>query len=194
MKKIILFGLFAFAVATAVWFFQNSRAATETPDYQLVRQSGDLEIRDYPDLKIVSAAMEGEGMNGSFGNLFRYISGENAKEEKIAMTTPVLIDRSTQAGSMSFIVPKEIAARGAPEPKDEKVKLSQKDSARFAALRFQGTGKPEEEKAAIEKLRSLLATEKITPIGTPIVAYYDPPWTPAPLRRNEVMLQIAKTQ
>jgi hypothetical protein len=32
--------------------------------------------------------------------------------------------------------------------------------------------------------------QKIVGQGDPVFAYYDPPWTPAFLRRNEVMFRI----
>ena len=48
------------------------------------------------------------------------------------------------------------------------------------------------EKAAIERLTTWLDGQKIAGKGAPMFAYYDPPWTPVFLRRNEVMIRIDK--
>ena len=57
-------------------------------------------------------------------------------------------------------------------------------------LRFAGGRTVENEKAAIEKLTAWLEGQKLAGKGDPIFAYYDPPWTPVFLRRNEVMIRI----
>ena len=59
-------------------------------------------------------------------------------------------------------------------------------------LRFGGDHTAENEKAAVEKLTAWLYEQKIASEGDPIFAYYDPPWTPVLLRRNEVMIEIKR--
>ena len=69
----------------AFWLISTSRAATETPDYKVIRTDGKFEIRDYPALTIATTPMEGAEMNGGFGKLFRFITGSNEGSEKIAI-------------------------------------------------------------------------------------------------------------
>ena len=95
----------------AFWLVSNSRAATETPDYKVVRTDGKCEIRDYPALMIATTPMKEDGMNGGFGELFRFITGSNEGSEKIEMTTPVLIDTAKEKKTMSFIMPKSTAEK-----------------------------------------------------------------------------------
>ena len=57
-------------------------------------------------------------------------------------------------------------------------------------LRFEGGRTTKNETAASEKLMAWLDGHKIAGKGSPIFAYYDPPWTPVFLRRNEVMIRI----
>ena len=167
-----------------------SRAATETPEYKIIRTDGKFEIRDYPALTVATTAMEGAEMNGGFRKLFRFITGSNEASEKIAMTAPVLIDTTKDKKTMSFIMPKKAVEKGVPKPSGESVTLVKLDAARFAVLGFDGGRTAENERAAIEKLKARLDAEKLRGKGAPTLAYYDPPWTPTFMRRNEVMIRL----
>ena len=46
MKKKMTFLLLLPIALVAIWFASNSRAATETPEYKVVRADGKIEIRD----------------------------------------------------------------------------------------------------------------------------------------------------
>jgi len=166
-----------------------ARATYETPDYKVVSMEKPFEIRDYPALTIVTAPMPHRGNDGAFMKLFRFISGKNDRSEKIAMTTPVLMS-GTESGSMSFIVPKNVASEGAPAPSNPELNLSTKPAARYAVIRFSGSTSPKlaEEKAA--KLADWVKTKGLHPESTPLFAYYNPPWTPGFMRRNEVLIRI----
>lgn len=189
--KIILLFLIPILVL-GFWFVANSRAATETPDYVVVRAAGSYEIRDYPELTLATTPMAADGVNGGFGELFRFITGSNETQEKISMTSPVLIDNTQEKKTMSFIMPPAHAAKGLPKPKGEKVSLSQLPASRLAVFSFKGGRSVENESKAVASLRAWLEKQKLKSTGQPIFAYYDPPWTPTPLRRNEVMIPIEK--
>ncbi len=174
----------------AFWLVSTSRAATETPQYKVVRADGKFEIRDYPPLTVATTSMEGDEMNGGFGKLFRFITGSNEGSEKIAMTAPVLIDTAKDKKTMSFIMPKQAVQKGVPKPAGENVTLGKVEAARFAVLRFRGGRNTENGQAAIDKLNAWLHTQRMAGKSDPIFAYYDPPWTPVFMRRNEVMIRI----
>ena len=171
----------------------TSRAAYETPEYKVVREDGKFEIRDYPPMTLATTPMAGDGMDNSFMRLFRFIDGGNERSEKIAMTTPVFIDSAPEKKTMSFVVPRKVAENGAPKPSGEKITLGKAEPARFAVFRFSGGRTAENEVSALAKLKTWLEMEKITAKGAPMFAYYDPPWIPSFLRRNEVMLRIEQT-
>ncbi len=183
--------VFFFALAI-FWLISTSRAATETSEYEVVRKQGAVEIRDYPALTVVSTPMGARGMDQSFGNLFRFITGGNEQSEKIAMTTPVLIDSIRDKRTMSFIMPKKTVEKGVPKPTGEKVTLGTVEAARYAVLRFSGGRNTRNESKAIKKLRVWLDDQKLSVRGDPVFAYYDPPWTPVFMRRNEVMIRLAR--
>ncbi len=178
----------------AFWLVSTSRAATETPEYKVIRTDGKFEIRDYPALTVATTAMEGTEMNGGFRMLFRFITGSNEGSEKIAMTAPVLIDTTKDKKTMSFIMPKKAVENGVPKPSGESVTLGKVGAARLAVLRFDGGRTAENEKVAIEKLKAWLDAEKLIGKSAPTFAYYDPPWTPTFMRRNEVMVRIGEAR
>jgi hypothetical protein len=175
------------------WLVTTSRAATETPSYKVVRTDAPFEIRDYPAFTLATITMDDGEMNRSFGQLFRFITGSNAEAEKIAMTSPVLIDAAKDKKTMSFIMPKKAVEKGVPKPAGDSVSLGKVDAARFAVMRFGGGRTAQNEKTAIEKLKAWLRVQKIAEKGDPVFAYYDPPWTPVFLRRNEVMIRVEMT-
>ncbi|MCC6355567.1 MAG: heme-binding protein [Verrucomicrobiae bacterium] len=197
MKQIILgagFGVIAICAGAVLWFtVANSRAVTETPKYIVVEKDGDFELRDYPRLELVSTGMSADdrGMDGAFGRLFRFITGANEGERKIAMTTPVLVEGVRgEEGRMSFIVPKDVAG-SAPKPRDAAVGLRSHEGGRFAVLRFKGGRTAEVEREAMAALKAELERRKIATEGDPFFAFYDPPWTPTFLRRNEILVRVA---
>jgi len=167
-----------------------AKARYETPDYRVISSAGAFEIRDYPSLTLVSTPMNRRGEDGSFMKLFRFISGKNDRAEKISMTTPVLMT-GTESGTMSFVVPKAVAQRGAPLPSNPDVTVNTMPAATYAAYRFSGSGKPAQSEAAAKKLLAWTSSKNLHVMGTPVFAYYNPPWTPGFLRRNEVLVKVA---
>ena len=161
----------------------------ESPDYKVVEKEGSFEIRDYPELTLVSTPMQKRGEEGSFMKLFRFISGRNDRSQKISMTTPVLMT-GTESGVMSFIVPKNVAQQGVPMPSNPDVTISTKQPARYAVYSFSGPSKPEPSEAASKKLLAWAAAKNLPATGSPTFAYYNPPWTPGFMRRNEVLLRL----
>lgn len=193
MKRITITLLIAIAVSVGsvlVWLMSNSRGADETPGYKVIRSDGKFEVRDYPPLTLAGTSMDGDARDGSFMRLFRFIDGGNDASEKIPMTTPVLIDTSPEKQTMNFIMPEQTAAKGVPRPSEDGVLLANTEAGRFAVLRFGGGRNAQNEAQAITKLRAWLNAQKLAEKGAPVFAYYDPPWTPVFMRRNEVMIRI----
>jgi hypothetical protein len=191
-KPLLLLTLTTTITLAAFWLVSNSRAATETPDYTVINTDEKFQIRDYPALTIATTSMKDDEMNGGFRQLFRFITGKNETSEKIEMTSPVLIDTAKERKTMSFIMPRKTVEKGVPKPLGENVIMGKVEASRFAVFRFTGRRTEKNEKAAIEKLQVWLDGQKIAAKSDPLFAYYDPPWTPTFMRRNEVMIRIPK--
>jgi hypothetical protein len=130
------------------------------------------------------------GGDGSFLRLFRFISGANAEKKEIAMTTPVFMSGAGGNATMSFVLPKTLTAATAPKPSDGSVAVRELPPGRFAVMRFGGARSAGGEAAALARLEEWMGREGLRPIPGPVFAYFDPPWTPPFLRRNEVMLRV----
>ncbi len=194
IKKLLLRTSLVALPVLALVACKATRAGYESADYSTQKKESKFEIRNYPALSVVSTSASGSAGSreddGQFMRLFRYISGDNSGEQKIAMTTPVFMDQRDAGSRMSFVLPTDVAAKSPPVPKNERVSLQQLPARKMAVLRYSGAGGRKTEEEHIAKLRSWMLEQKLTAAGDPVVAYYDPPFTPTMLRRNEVMIPI----
>ncbi len=143
-------------------------------------------------MMLVSTTMKGAELqnNSAFQRLFGYISGSNKESQKISMTSPVFSSNDLEAYTMSFLIPKDVAEKGAPAPTDDKVKIEPMEGGRFAAYRYSGYSNPEKIKEAEQKLTDWIKTKELSTKGEMLTAGYDPPYTPGNLRRNEVLIRL----
>lgn len=170
---------------------QSTRSGYETAPYRVLRADGDFELRDYPALLVIETPMaDARGDDGSFMRLFRFIGGANAEKQEIAMTTPVFMTGESSSRTMAFVLPAKIKPGAAPKPVDPSVALRELPAGRFAVLRFGGNRDSKTEADALAQLRARMQTKGLVATAAePVFAYFDPPWTPSFLRRNEVMLR-----
>ncbi len=194
-RKVIYLAVVAgvLLAGTTLWTM-TARAAYESAEYKVIEKEGNIEIREYPDLILAAtnSKMEAQGRDGSFMRLFQYISGSNEAKQKIAMTTPVFMEGELGKSdvSMGFVMPKEVAAAGAPDPKGEGVKIRTRPGGRFAVIRFSGQLNSKIAKEQETKLREWLKSRGTEVESTSEAAGYDAPFTPAALRRNEILIRI----
>jgi DNA gyrase inhibitor GyrI len=199
-KQMIYFSAIAILVLAGVFAWNTmARAAYESAEYKVVTSDGKFEVREYPDLMLVATTtnMDAQGRDGSFMKLFRYISGANESDKKISMTTPVFMenDKADSAVQMGFVMPKQVAVDGVPAPTVEGLDVRKRVGGRFAVLRFSGQLNAKVAKESEAKLRNWMATkglvadDSVESSGVE-TAGYDPPFTPGPLRRNEVLIRL----
>jgi hypothetical protein len=183
----------ATAVGGAVyWMVRFSRLSVEKPEHLALRKDGRFELREYPPLTVARTGMEEGRRDSAYLRLFGFIHRGNDRGRNIAMTAPVIIDRAPGESTMNFVMPEQARQEGVPAPTDTDVKVGVRPSRRVAVYRFSGTTSEANEQSAIDELRSWMAREGLRPSGDPAVAYYDAPYLPPFLRRNEVMLTVAE--
>jgi hypothetical protein len=167
-----------------------TRSGYESAVYQVVRADGKFQVRQYPALTVVETAMTGSrnGDDGSFMRLFRFITGGNEAKQKIAMTTPVFMSGGETNATMAFVMPAKMRTGEVPKPSDGSVTVRELPAGQFAVLRYRGGRNAKKEAESRARLEAWMDSERLSVLSPPVYGYFDPPWTPAFLRRNEVML------
>jgi hypothetical protein len=183
--------------------------AVEEPPYKTVLADGAFEVRDYPALTVAQVTVPGsqnQAANTGFRLLAHYIFGGNTGKQSIAMTAPVALrpagERIAEAPvaqmadarswTVQFVMPGGRDLANLPRPDDPRVKLGTIPPTREAVLRFSGWAFAGPVKAKTAQLMALVASHHLHPEGGVSLAQYDPPWTLPFLRRNEVMIPVAR--
>jgi hypothetical protein len=206
---LILFGLLF------LWTIYGVYISMSVPEarYEVLEiLENNVEIRAYPEE--IWATTVAEDQNNAFGPLFRYISGDNDKGEKIEMTAPVVtptpqpsekgsikgekiemtapvVSMNTEKGQfMAFIMPERFDINNTPKPSSSKVKIELVEPRKLATIRFSGYVTQENYKKNLEQLNKTLENRGISTIGEPILMQYNDPWTPPFYRRNEIAVQV----
>ncbi len=170
----------------------TARTSYESADYSVVESDGPFEVRQYPDLMLVTTPISSQGSDSSFGRLFRYISGENVDQRNVAMTTPVFMEPEGQGldGQMGYVVPKKVSAEGIPDPVMKTVRIQQRGGGRFAVIQFSGRMDADAVAENERQLRTWIDDKGLSGKDAVEFAGYDPPWTPNPFRRNEILIRL----
>ncbi|TVQ88564.1 MAG: heme-binding protein [Chromatiaceae bacterium] len=213
MKILLLVVVPAVLAVVGTWYFVFVVQNVETPAYQVVEQDGAFEIRDYPPLVVAEVARGGsrrQGLRQGFGPLARYIFAKERGGGTIAMTAPVEQQARTESGAapiamtapvlqtaaadeqwaVRFIMPARYRLEDLPAPAGDEVQLREFPPRRIAAVRFSGRTGDAQLATQEQALRQWLAARDLRPSGAPVYAYYNDPFTPGPLRRNEVLLEL----
>ena len=179
----------------------------EQPKYTTLSSEGSIEVREYAPLVAAEVEVTGErsaAIREGFRTIAAYIFGANKPHSKIAMTAPV--EQQSQKIAMTgpvtqqsnvrnwtvrFIMPGSWTMETLPEPTDPRVKLVPTPTRRMLAIRFSGLITDKLIAAKITELRAFAAGRKLSTVGEPIFAFYNPPWTLPFLRRNEAMFEVA---
>ena len=182
IRRMVLIAATLLVVALAWSGCAMTRAGYESAPYSVLEKDGRVEIRQYPILRVAETPRGGD----DFMRLFRYISKGNVSGQKIAMTTPVFMSgKGGTDETMAFVLPESLTAP--PAPNGDRVSIRELPPSTFAVLRFKG-GQQGPDGTAAQKLQRWMSDHRL-PVGGPVrFAYFDPPWIPGFLRRNEVMI------
>jgi hypothetical protein len=185
--------------------------AIEEPAYRLIESDGSFELRQYAPQVVVETRVEGgfeSAGNVAFGRLFRYISGNNVAQQKIAMTAPVTQSGDAPRGEkiamtapvsqvadgkafrVAFVLPAEYSLETAPKPLDPTVQVRKVPARLVAAWRYSGRWTEANYTDNERQLREAMKQRGLHGSGEPILARYNPPFTPWFMRRNEILIPV----
>jgi hypothetical protein len=164
------------------------RRAPEPPHAVLARPAPGIELRRYGVRGVYESRVAASGPDRAFGRLFRTIAGGNAVGQRIAMTAPVENAPTGEGRAMRFFLPEGLAA---PAARDPLVRVAEVPAATYAVRRFAGLATPARLAAEERTLRAAMAAAGWEAAGPAVTWFYDPPFTPPPLRRTEVAVRVA---
>ncbi len=180
----------------------------ERPDYEVVSTpEQNIEIRRYEPMIIAQVTMQGEreeAIGDGFRLLADYIFGNNTVSQEIAMTAPVQQQASEKIAmtapvqqqaegndwTVSFVMPSDYTMETLPKPNNDRVTLMQVPARRVIAIEFSGTNSDDNIAEHEQQLKATIQANNLQTTGAPTYAFYNPPWTLPPMRRNEVMIEL----
>ena len=204
MKRIILTLLISLMAAG------TPAMATEEPVFTQILKDGAFEIRDYAPTIVAEVTVSGSQERASgqgFRILAGYIFGGNTRGQSIAMTAPVAQRRVGQTIAMTapvsqtssgtgwtvrFTMPAVWTMQTLPQPNDARITLRPEPGQRMAVIRFSGIADARQFERHSGELEGQLQMRGLRASGPISMGQYDPPWTLWFLRRNEVMVPIAR--
>ena len=179
----------------------------EVPAYKILKKEQNIEIRQYPPLIIAEVKTAGS-RQASIGDGFRiladFIFGNNEGEKqlsmngpitqqegiKIAMTAPVQQEKTDTEWAISFIMPSKFSIDTIPNPINDRIKIIQIPSKRYAVITFSGRSTEANLTKHTNELEIYMNGSSYSKVGNAKYAFYNPPWTLPFLRRNEVQFEL----
>jgi hypothetical protein len=193
MKTLIWIAGSVLLLGGVVSFFSFRFKGIETPNYKVIKTLGDVEIREYPQMILAQTKLGGSKYdsngNRGFSTVAGYIFGGNQQQQKIAMTSPVIMNMSDTEASMSFVMPSQYQLSELPTPNSTSISLVRQDSMKLAVLRFGGFSSDEKIAKHAQLLTQVLEKNNIRTKGSLLYMGYNAPWDVIN-RRNEVAFQI----
>ena len=206
MNFILTYWLIGFAAALS-----SSAFAIEKPEYEVIVVDGPVEYRLYQsfivaETEIVDVESWKDASSEGFRRLFKYITGDNNGEEKIAMTAPVQQSKlqaedvrfnqaeplTGQSGwTVSFMLPSMYSMVDVPTPEDERIEIRIVPEKLVAAIRYSGRWTTRNFDKYESRLMAALLEGNVEVLGESETAFYNPPFVPPFMRRNEILVEVA---
>jgi Na+-transporting methylmalonyl-CoA/oxaloacetate decarboxylase gamma subunit len=164
----------------------------ETPKYKVIKTYDEVEVRLYPKMVVAKTnladkSFDNQGSNG-FRTIAGYIFGGNEKNEKIAMTAPVVMNMGDSA-SMYFVMPKSYDKSELPTPNSKNVQIIEEAEKTLAVITYGGFSSDEKIEKHRKQLEQILQKNKLQTKGAYLYMGYNAPWDIIN-RKNEVAIEV----
>jgi len=205
MTTLLITTLILVLVWVAYGYFSSR---VKEPKFTLFEQKDGYEIREYAPYIEARVRVTGsyrDAQNNGFRILAGYIFGGNTAKTSIAMTAPVVEQKSesiamtapvvealtdTDERVVSFVMPAEYTLATLPTPNDRSIEIVEVPAHKSAVLRYTWNTTAERVEQKKSELLSYVKQGGLVSIGFPRSARYNPPWTPPFLMRNEILVDI----
>jgi hypothetical protein len=166
---------------------------TETQAYQVLTSEAGFEIRLYPPATMARVSMNAKNYKelsaSGFQKLASYIFGGNEAKKSIAMTTPVHMNLTDSAATMSFVMPAEYQKDNLPKPNDAAVTLLTAPEEYVAVVAFGGYASDSDIKKYANQLEHILKKNNIEYFGNFRFLGYNAPFQFIN-RTNEIIVAV----
>jgi hypothetical protein len=173
-------------------FISGSMSKIEKYKYTVLKEFDDFEVRQYEAAMFSSVKMNAKTYEETSSSWFRvlagYIFGGNEKNEKIAMTSPVVMEMGDTT-KMSFMVPSNLKENELPKPNNGRIYFEKQAPKVMAAIRFGGWANDDRIEKYKQKLSLELEKQGLKHTGKFNYLGYNPPYALI-ARRNEVVVEL----
>tara|TARA_B100000767_G_C19652083_1_gene487221 strand:+ start:340 stop:924 length:585 start_codon:yes stop_codon:yes gene_type:complete len=188
----ILLGIIAIVFVGIQLFSLKSQKNIETYPYVVNKKYDQFEIRSYKATLFTSVKLSTkkykEASSKGFSILAGYIFGNNNRNEKIAMTSPVSMSLKDST-TMMFMVPKKYKKETLPQPNLSKIKFKEEPAKTVAAINFNGWANDKKIKKYKQKLKDALDKEGILYKNRFQFLGYNAPYEVFN-RKNEIIVEL----
>jgi hypothetical protein len=180
------------AFAFVQLYFILAQRNIETYPYTVKKKYNRFEIRNYEATLFTSVKLSAKGYKNSSGQGFsilaRYIFGNNERNEKISMTSPVSISLEDSM-TMMFMVPKKLNKDMLPKPNQSGIEFREEPAKTVAAIRFSGWANETKIEKYKQNLKAALDAEGIKYSNQFYFFGYNAPYEVFN-RKNEVIVEL----
>ena len=188
----ILLGIIAIVFVGIQLFSLKSQKNIETYSYVVNKKYDQFEIRSYKATLFTSVKLSSkkykEASSKGFSILAGYIFGNNNRNEKIAMTSPVSMSLKDST-TMMFMVPKKYKKETLPQPNLSKIKFKEEPAKTVTAINFSGWANDKKIKKYKQKLKDALDKEGILYKNRFQFLGYNAPYEVFN-RKNEIIVEL----
>jgi hypothetical protein len=193
MKIIIIVIVVILSAFTLVQFyFIHGQRNIETYPYVVIKKYKRFEIRNYETTLFTSVKLSTKGYKNSsskgFSMLAGYIFGNNERNEKIAMTSPVSMSLEDSM-TMMFVVPKKLNKDMLPKPNQSGLEFKEEPAKTMAAIRFSGWANDAKLEKYKQQLKAALDAEGIKYTNRFYFFGYNAPFEIFN-RKNEILVEL----
>ena len=189
---LMVLGIILIAFVVIQLFALYSQRNIETYPYVVNKKYDTFEIRSYEATLFTSVKLSTKGYKNSsskgFSILAGYIFGNNERNEKISMTSPVTMTLEDSM-TMMFMVPNELKKEMLPKPNQSLIEFKEEPAKTVAAINFNGWANDKKIEKFKKKLKSALDAEGITYSNRFYFLGYNAPYEVFN-RKNEVIVEL----
>ena len=170
-------------------FAKNLFSVVAAENYTVIKKLENIEIRQYKNSIYASYIPKNEKeRNNSFRKVAGFIFGDNTNNEKISMTSPVIIKIHNDY-EMAFLMPEKYNIENLPKPVNKEINIYTEPGTLKACIRYSGYTNNSVEDKKIDELKKILSKYNYNHKNDFEVLVYNSPFDFLN-RKNEITVTI----